>query len=329
MRRWLRGAQGRDGGFVAWIDEHDRPAFVYPEISGYALTFLSFLRDPTRDEVDAAERCSEFLRSRIEHGQLEARHFEPGVVYAFDLGMIASGLFNAADRFGLPGEQEAATLVDLIASELLTSGRLAPVSAVGAASRRRPTWSTSGELHLAKVVQALLLGAEHGVRGADVAAERLIERTTLVLNAHRWPPCTSRATDRCDLHPLLYCAEGLWIWSRAQGDERAAALATRVVQSAVALGLPGGALPGAVDGGSVASVQGDVLAQGLRLVRLLGMTDALDLMAQVLAFAETMPAGTAVRYTLDPGHDNTWATLFAAQALELESGDALSWRLLV
>jgi hypothetical protein len=94
--------------------------------------------------------------------------------------------------------------------------------------------------------------------------------------------------------------------------------------------LPSGGLPRATDS---ALEQGDVLAQALRLASYLGATTRSRRGMQRL-FDTTVsgPVGDAVPYwpTAKDLHENTWSTMFATQALDAASGNAVpDWRLLV
>jgi len=184
-------------------------------------------------------------------------------------------------------------------------------------------------------VQAFLLAEESGFPGRPVAAE-LVDTVKRVQGADGRVP--THPDDPVMLHPHLYAAEGLWIWGSAVGDDDALARARAAVDWAFGQQLEQGGLPRSeADGerGAAADEQSDVTAQAVRLALALGSrSEAVDRAAARLVEL-TRSDGRALGIVYQPDsvdiHLNTWATLFAAQALALAVPDAppLSWRELV
>ena len=338
MRRWIgSGAcQSPGGAFYAWVDETTgAPAFEYPEITGYALTYLAGRDGLTADEERAARRAAGWLLARLDAGDLTARDgWDEGAVYVFDLAMIATGLVAHGERLG--DERALAggvALAGMIQGELGPGGVLDSISRVSpAGSRRTGTWSTSGRAHLLKVVQCLLAAGAHGLDGAVEAAGAIVEGSRS-LQAGDGRFTTVPGADEVMLHPHLYAAEGLWIWGTAQGDGEALARSRAAVEWAFGLQLESAGFPRSVAGGEAAVEQSDVTSQALRLAALHGVApkQAASARDRLAAILRKCAEGQALPYqpAAPVPHLNVWATLFAAQAFDVAGGAGLAWPLFV
>lgn len=115
IRRWLVGrARSTSGAVHAWVDAATGvPAFEYPEITGYALTFWAAQSIATEDELEAGRQAAGWLGELVESGRLHAREgWDSNAVYNFDLAMMANGLL----AFGVRHQPEAvATGISLAA----------------------------------------------------------------------------------------------------------------------------------------------------------------------------------------------------------------------
>ncbi|HEX7083261.1 MAG TPA: hypothetical protein VF186_04035 [Gaiellaceae bacterium] len=327
LRDWLLSEACRSpaGAFCAWRDaETGRLAFEYPEISGYALTYAAALDDPGDAEVESAARAAEWLVRRLRAGDRSARaDWDSGAIYVFDLAMVASGLVSFGRRYGGGYQIAGLRIVELLLREAEVIGRI-PAVAPGPRTAHAG-WATQGRAHLLKVVQCLLLAGE------DAAAAALIEEAdALQRDDGRFVTETGSATTM--LHPHCYALEGLWIWGVAQEDEDALDRARRGLAWAFAHQLPDGGLPRYVlAGGEPGPEQSDATAQAVRLACLLDeRTPAVERAAERL---EALGRSGALPYrpAALPVHENVWATLFAAQALELTHGEraGLRWSELV
>ncbi len=333
LRRWIgSGAlQSPAGAFCAWRNADDGElAFEYPEITGYALTWLA-----GRDQLDDRERraglaAAEWVSARLAAGNYSARDGWDGqAVYTFDLGMIAAGLTSFGRRLeigryedlGVSLGQELGRLVD-------DQAGLAPITGERTATERPPQWSTAGRAHLVKCTQALLLAGE------DDAAARLVRH-----NAGSWGEdghfMTEPGGRMVMLHPHLYAVEGLWIWGRARRDEASLEAARRATAWAWQHQLGSGGFPRWVANGEIGPEQFDATAQAIRAAILLEVPvanlDAAVARLQEVARAEAAN-GSALPYSMDGArtHLNAWTTMFGAQALWLVgNGPELDWRHLV
>lgn len=334
LRGWLGSGspQSPGGAFYAWIDEASgEPAFEYPEITGYALTYFSGLRDPEDREVAAAELAARWLLRRLGAGNLAARSgWDGDAVYAFDLGVIASGLINFGRRFG---REECVArgvwLAAMLRARVERQGYLRPL--LSDETSRPSSWSTEGRAHLIKLVQALLLADE--VAGGFRRAARMLASTAEELQEPDGRLRTHRPGSPTALHAHLYGVEGLWMYARATGDKVALERTLSATRWTWNQRLPDGSFPRTTptDAGSVVD-QLDVAAQALRMNLLMGLDDGDE--ATVLAHltSAARPADGCLALVYQPGaaaHHNCWVTMFAAQAAEIAAGTDLDWRKLV
>ncbi len=328
----MGAAQAASGAFVAWIDVGTGvAAYEYPEITGYALTYLASGAGLSPEELEAARRAAEWLAGRVERGLLAARDgWDGGAVYLFDLGVIATGLiaFGRRTRLDRIADAELA-LVAFVDDALRTS--LEAVF-VGGPPSSRAGWSTRGVAHLAKLVQPLLLA------GGDTGQARRLVDAAIAAQHGDGRMRTDPDEPATMLHPHLYAAEGLWIWGAARADDDALERARAAVDWAWRQQLETGGLPrraGCDEDGRSLVEQSDVTAQAVRLSLALGRRDAcveraLERLAGI-ARAGTRGVGIPYQPVASAMHLNTWSALFAAQALELALPDAapLSWQSLV
>ena len=336
LRAWLtRGAaQSADGAYVAWLDAATGAAsYEYPEITGYALTYLAQLPTLSPEERANGERAAGWLVERLDRGDLSARSgWDNGAVYVFDLAMVASGLLSFGSRIGAERLVDTGLrLVDLLEEHMDADGPLSPVSAHAPASARS-AWSTHGRAHLAKVVQALLVGEELGQVGSGSAAATLIEAVKrLQHDDGRFDTGPENVTM---LHPHLYAAEGLWMWGVARGDADATARARAAVEWVWGMQLPNGGFPRFEDG-AAEDEQSDVTAQAVRLALMLepASPDVDRGVARLVELAQPHDEGRAMLYQPHASrrHFNTWATMFAAQALAVAASlaESVPWQAFV
>ena len=335
LRSWLAsGALQSDGAFCAWRDAaNGELAFAYPEITGYALTWLAGRSEPTAQELDAGRSAAAWLDSRLGAGDRSARNgWDDGAVYCFDLGMIAAGLISFGVRAGdAATEQLGRGVARDLAAFVEAGGHLPAVAPDGPATTRPSSWSTDGVAHMTKCVQALLLADEHDAARTLIAAGAAEEVES---GRFRTQPDDTYVM----LHPHLYTVEGLWMYAEATGDDDAAALARRAAEWAWRWQLSSGGLPRFADlagTGDEGPEQWDVTAQAIRAALMTGaQPEGLDLAIGRLAeLARPATGGQALVYQPEAGaeHHNAWVSMFGAQALELAAGgrSAMSWQQLV
>ena len=323
LRAWIASgvSQSESGAFVAWVDlATGRPSYDYPEITGYALSFLASQASLSDDECSVGHRAAAWLADRVRRGNLAARDgWDDDAVYLFDLAMVASGLLSFGRRVQVERYVEAGLeLVSVLVDELSTES-VSPVSARGRPSGRR-SWSTDGRTHLAKLVQAFLLSG----RSAEIEhLNRLIESVKGLQRAD------GRILGHPDelttmLHPHLYAAEGLWIWGSATGEADSLERARAAVEWASTHQMEDGGFPRSVGAGVRSDdvvEQSDVTAQIVRLALVFGLRSRVVERAiarlRELACEFKGRLGIVYQPASPTIHLNTCATLFAAQALAM------------
>ena len=341
LRAWVSSGacQSASGAFVAWVDlASGCRSYDYPEISGYALTYLAGRTFLSERERSAGHRAAEWLNERVRTGNLAARDgWDNDAVYLFDLGMIASGLLSFGRRTEVERYLETGRLlVSFLRDETRSTQSISPVSRRGPQSKRA-SWSSRGVPHLAKLVQAFLL-ADELADGTDRRVSAGLIGTIKHLQAADGRMRTDEDETPTMLHPHLYAAEGLWIWGSAAHDDDALERARTAAEWAFTQQLEQGGLPRfAADGKrrGAGREQSDVTAQAVRLALALGLrSSAVDrALTRLIEVARGDERGLAIVY--QPGspdiHLSTWATLFAAQAfaMAVPGTEPISWKELV
>ncbi len=335
IRQWMASGacQSPSGAFCAWREEDSGElAFEYPEITGYALTYLA-AGEPSRDELHAARAAADWLLGRLgDRGDLSARDgWDEGATYNFDVAMIAAGLLNAAPALGDDqvknlGHELARFLADQVSAE----GTLAAIPGSGQSPTGRSGWSVDGLAHMLKALQALALAGDQGEaaqRLADSAGRYLQDDGRFV---------TEAADSATMLHPHLYTVEGLWCWGTATGDEQALAAARSAAEWVWRHQLPSGGLPRYVETGTdePGPEQLDLTGQGIRMAVALGVEGPgpQAATARLTALARENDDGKALPYQpdADPVHLNCWVSMFGGQALEWAGGSReIAWQELV
>jgi hypothetical protein len=341
LRRWIssEACQRPTGAIAAWYDlDASRRSYDYPEIGGYALTFLAGQAALSKRESAAGRRCAEWLVARVRARNFAARdRWDNDAIYLFDLGMIASGLLSFGrrvqdSRFIAAGLE----LVGFVGDETGSVSSISPISARGHHSERR-TWSSRGRAHLAKIVQAFLFANEFNI-GAERGHPELLIESVKSLQADDGRIQTDPDQTTTMLHPHLYAAEGLWIWGSARGEDDSLERAWAAVQWVWSQQLESGGFPRSVPDpprGGLTDEQSDVTAQAVRLALVLGLRSPAVDRAVARMIELTREHKEALGIVYQPGsrdvHLNTWATLFAAQALNvaIPNSPLISWRQLV
>lgn len=337
---WIErgGTQAPNGAFCGWRDLRTGALSApYPEITGYVLGFLSpKVVTESAQVMRRAEVAADWLAARTEADVFSARPEKSGrAVYTFDVAMVAHGLLRYGracgdTRFIRAGLRNVALLVTLVE----TYGML-PCVVPGTVDGVLPqTWSSIGQAHLLKTVQALLNAAENDLPGAADAARKVVHH---ILAQKNLPPAapflTCPGSTTISLHALCYAAEGLCIWARKQDDSRALDTSRQITEWVWAQWQPGKGRPGYahVLGGPVGQFQTDALGQAIRLAALHQLPD-IDLANAAADLARsTWRNGDQEAVLYQPStqarHLNCWSSLFAVQALLLQTRarDELAW----
>jgi hypothetical protein len=336
LARWLASGelQSPAGAFCAWREEGGELAFEYPEITGYALTWLASRDDPSEAELQAGRRAALWLLERLEANDPSAHsRWDGGAVYTFDLGMISAGLISFGRRVQEPRFIDRGESVGQHLAALFLDHEDPPqVDPSGPPSGRAPTWSNAGHPHVSKCVQSMLLSEQLE------AGEKLIAHAGAFQHESGYFQ-TQPSEDFVMLHPHFYTVEALWMWGEARDDDVALARAHRATEWAWRHQLPEGGLPRLVNltnEDELGVEQLDVTSQAVRAALLVGVeVDGLDrALARLLAAVRPAGQGAALPYQTqsESAHLNAWVTMFGAQALELAAQNErhqLEWHELV
>ncbi|HEY0613765.1 MAG TPA: hypothetical protein VGC96_03950 [Candidatus Elarobacter sp.] len=309
------------GGVAGWLDEADRPAFVYGEITGYFLTCGRFMA--RHDDSEALRRrltaADAWLDSVWRDAPPPTRHYlapaapdwRNEAVFSFDCAMMLRGLN------GIATERAARTRATIEAALLRTVGpdgtlRTHVPRAGDAALPER--WSTRpGPFQLKTAAAILSAPCSAPLRAAAEAT------------AARWLGWYCAHEPAGELHPLLYHIEGLLLLGGQRLDWALWRFAAEIFGEIMARQRRDGDLPSTLSDASSES-RSDVTAQALRAGSLLAAAgfltagDARRLGGLAEALSGYADRGCGVRFRrANPAeaHVNVWCTVFAYQALSL------------
>lgn len=341
MAYWLltSGVQlgpGPEGGGVSgWIDDQYRPVCIYPEITGYYLSFLaSLLADDSGYDQLAQERARAALdwlagyASRRElpptRRYLITAGSEPwynAASFSFDLGMVARGV--AAILPFLPDRRSRAVL-DFILTELAAfedvEDGLRPYHRLPSAPDETPIperWSTMPGMFQLKVASGSCL---FPIGSCPPALERALSRVH-----ERWPDYQDQRPTIPLLHPWCYYLEGLVSFGILRGETACLQAAEQALEASIEPAVWRRYRPEAIRAGDV-DLRADVLAQVLRVACILRANgylsgfewrSVLDDLASALAQFQTDDGGLTFRPPSAAAacQLSVWSTMFAYQAL--------------
>lgn len=318
---WLldSGIQVASGGVAGWIDNAGIAEFVYPEITGYYLTWLDF-----------AQISGGLRRPQILQNLTEARHWiveaysdgepPPTRVYlngndpdwrnecafSFDLTMVWRGLVSLAD-----GEPRAQNALRRIIDEIRHMTRGSDLAACRVLRNGKCSipqrWSTEAGPYQTKIAAALLASP---VR----LPEDLVSIAGQVFR--RWRNWFDERPLDGDLHALLYYLEGLTI-AGVSFDPVASAVAARIYSRLLDEKRP------QFLGSHNADFRSDILAQALRVGAAVqhrldnNTTQLLSSLAEVLISFVVPEGGVLLQRPAQgcPPRLSAWSAMFSHQAI--------------
>lgn len=319
LEDWLLSAVQHDrgperGGVIGSTSSLCGPEYLYPEATGYFLTWLAFLasmRGVTSDLSTRSLRAVTWLSYKARDG-LATRHYLNGDardwrnsgLFSFDLAMAIRGV--AAVREWIPralADECLDRLLRLYSRLCPGDGSLIPVLRRSEAKARDlpSRWSTRPGPYQLKTAAAIL-GIPREIAGASLHEE-------MARMYFRWRDHYQEHPANDELHPLLYHVEGLVL--------------------GFACGIDHGGLTaaGALFPGILRRVRrcgrSDVLAQTLRVGCLVPLPAGTD--RAMTRSCETLlglldengaPVFSRVRYGREHRW-NTWSAIFSHQALTL------------
>ncbi|MCA9704583.1 MAG: hypothetical protein KDK70_01900 [Myxococcales bacterium] len=317
LLRWLRSdAVVRSDGRVWSWHNPAHPGYAYPEAGGLWLSLMA--RESQLEpavEPEELDRVAGWLAECERQGTVG----RDGRGYLFDRGMVLAGRLAWAERHA---RDDDASLHDAMAAllEELEAGRATTPTSPD------DRWSTCFGPHLLKLALPLAAWAEQDRRPDPRPALRsLLQRLRPSLDDGRVLGPTPAAPTY--LHAHCYAAEGLWRLSTALPAPlagEAAALAQQAAAWLARVQRPDGGLPPWHDGTrGWGPAPADVAAQAVRLWSGLDRQRHREAIARALAFlARLHRPGGGLRYHEHSDDQNTWATLFAVQALRFAHGPA-------
>jgi len=209
----IRSGSNR-GGVTGSVNADGEPIYVYPEIAGYFLQWLAWLRtqgEPAPALAAQAASCQEWLRAWIEdadppqtriHIRIGEDDWRNGAIFFFDLAMVLRGLASAAELALLRvDERLAAALVGHLSTLVSSDGMFVACRAMVPQRALPARWSTRRGGFLAKAA-AGVLGAARVLPQVppklhSAAQRTLAESLRLAMEEPHAEP-----------HPLLYAIEG-------------------------------------------------------------------------------------------------------------------------
>lgn len=320
-----------DGTVVGWIDRKlNLVSGEYPEIAGYTLAYhCSRLDGAPTEKVSRAVATR--LAGQVMSGTWGPRPGRDRVPYTFDIAIAASGLLKIGTQLSLGNALTAARYAyEYIVEQYRREGSLAaiyPSAALASVGDRGLRWSTHGLAHLVKCVQPILLAEINSDGGDFQTAHKLIEWSLLNFD----DPRSFAVGGVLSLHAAAYAAEGFAMYGLSTGSSICVQRAIDITRFIAGFRLDSGLVPGFVGPAADLQVRGaaagqtDVTAQLLRLETLLQLcTPATSKSASALN-ALLREYGGLMLYRPNSGdqHLNSWATIFAQQALALHGGAEL------
>ena len=297
---------------MSWLNPA-RPGYPYPEIAGYLLSFLSWEGTSTvetRDRIASGLAADMSARGGVGRG---------GIDYAFDTGMALTGLLRHEQVAGrLPEPVMADRLYDFVVRCI--AGRSAYV---GESDTDPSHWSVSYGCHLLKLVIALTAYEEaRSLRGPSDWVRQLVADLVPLCDEGRFR--INDLSGETYTHAHCYAVEGLLALDGGamRGEFRP------VIEGAAdwlaRAQLDDGGVPSRHDGErALAGAHTDCTAQAVRIWSLVDRQRYSGQIGRGAAFLHEMEKGGAFRYRPDSDDMNTWATMFAVQALRWadEGGD--------
>ncbi len=307
MADWLvdEAVVRRSGQVLSWVNP-DHPGYPYPEIGGLWLRWAKL-----RGVVpELRARVSAWLRAALDDDCVG----RDGVRYTFDAGVVLAGL--DAEEGGTSAHWQR--LVDRIASGTAT---LPPLDA---------RWSTRVGPHFLKLASGALRAARPAT--VDVAAAL----ATIDVRMGAGGRIFTSPDDSTYAHAHAYAVEGLLALAHDESPlpsarkRRYAAAAQQGAHWLVTVQRPSGGIPASYEDGEegVGPSRSDATAQAIRIWLLTDPDRFRPAIERALAFLRNVTHDCGgVRYDDTCDDLNTWATIFAEQALswaEGETADALA-----
>ena len=348
---WLlnSGIQSDDGGFYVWQDIEDRShAYLYSEITGYAITTLCFLYAITKNKafIDRAKKAARWiLRDALDQsgGVLTRKYlktavshysFERGNIYSFDCAMVAFGMCKL---YKITKNEEYLKCAEKIAEFLnkkmiKDTGLYYPIfdTKTGKCVEDSGKWSTqSGSFHCKLALCLCELSSIKNDVSYSAMAKRLIDSSinSFYKNGRFM---TSSLNETSHLHPYSYTLEGVLYYAYKTKDGSFNHICEKAFDWVAGLQQDNGGFPAQVFDSrkpDIAHQRSDIQSQILRLSYFIKSDIAGERLAdRLLEFQNTSfehKGGFLFGNDEDGSfkkHSNAWCSMFALQALYLATG---------
>ena len=319
------------GGVAGWLTDTQTPAFVYPEITGYYLTWLAFghsrQSNGHHNRAAKAHRALQWLCRQIENQQRlptrvylssEDEDWRNKACFAFDWAMVIRGAAAARELLGSPEiDMLISSGLEFLKRCCTPDHDLKPFDLNNQAdSIALPErWSSRPGPYLLKVAAVLQLACRESLEGApSVSCRQLVSR---------WSNLRPLSLSARELHSLFYSVEGMLLLGVCQpGGDHWKLAAERFEQL----------LEGEVRNTHWSSThedcfkaQSDLLGQALRIGSILMShgflrgevwKEHLSMMAEELRGYVSSAGAVAFdrREGRNRPHWNAWSAMFACQA---------------
>ena len=333
------------GGYRAWYDAEARDySFSYPEITGYALSTLSYLLRAGSDGADITSRMDMAYRyirrtcfsqdgGHLEIGYLSSGNFSADRKFSFDAGMVLKGLLDlSATRRDADLVSYCVAIAEWLLGMQKRDGSFFPIfdAGLGSTFESRERWSSQpGSYHGKLAIPLLALYATNRRPRYRESAIRLLD---WVLGKQtgdgRFRTCERHADTF--LHAHCYSLEGLLFGALRVGKQEYYRGVDAGLRWLLRLWDRVGYFPSTVscDDSFCHQERMDVLGQVLRLLAVScaeGIVDRAEiesccsyLLSRLEAYIckdEDVRANNGVFFAETVRHVNSWATMFAIQGL--------------
>ena len=323
IQSWLLGPEVQYvdgphcGGVIGWFDDHGSPKFIYPEITGYYLSWLAFWANLSGQSDEAAHRANLALswtakyfsgstppKTRIYLLKEEDRDWRNSGSFSFDLAMLTRGVASVRN---LAEEDSRNLVLGQLCEHLIPfcdkKGTLQAFRPhVSDVSYPLSHWSCIQGPYQAKAAAAIL--SSNSVSPIPPLVHQTAHSVYTNWRSHVRKPASDNA------HAALYHLEGLALAAANGWDSHAQILIENLFMQILGMIEP--------------PERSDVLAQALRIGCMLcsmsnginlALTDRLRRLAEELE--KFLAADGSILFSRSPNfrHRNVWSSIFAHQAL--------------
>jgi hypothetical protein len=319
------------GGVAGWLTTGQTPAFIYPEITGYYLTWLAFgharQSNGHHDRAAKAHRALQWLSRQVQSQQKlptrvylssQAEDWRNRACFAFDWAMVIRGAAAARELLDSPEiEVVISSGLEFLKRCCTPDHDLKPfdLNNKDDSTALPERWSSRPGPYLLKVAAALQLACQESLEGVlNESCRHLVSR---------WSTSPAASPAARELHSLLYSVEGMLLLGVCQPGGYHWKLAAERFELLLESELPNARLLRTREDHFEA--QSDVLGQALRIGSILmshgflrgdAWKERLSGVARELRGFVSSDGAVAFDRRKEPDrpHWNAWSAMFACQA---------------